>query len=150
MLIFLFLLLLLLPFSWGCQATIESQQFQRPQVTFPRISEDARRLAEAIAGVVVKVPGVRRTTVIVDDNTILIGLELVGDVKETQIPAVEDEVRRRVQLTWPELTTVNITSEPFLVLRLREIASKVKKGALLSSFSADLADIVQRIQDGRS
>ncbi|HAA89487.1 MAG: Sporulation lipoprotein, YhcN/YlaJ family [Thermoanaerobacterales bacterium 50_218] len=145
----IFLLLVLLPFSWGCHTTKESQQVQRPQVTSPRIPEDARCLAEGIADVVVKVPGIRKTTVIVLNNEAFIGLEILKDVKETQVSAIENEVLKRVQLANPELAAVSVTSEPFLVLRLREIASEVKKGTPLSRFSEDLSRIAQRIRDGR-
>jgi len=106
-------------------------------------------LAEGIADVVVKVPGIRKTTVIVLNNEAFIGLEILKDVKETQVSAIENEVLKRVQLANPELAAVSVTSEPFLVLRLREIASEVKKGTPLSRFSEDLSRIAQRIRDGR-
>ncbi|NPV28620.1 MAG: YhcN/YlaJ family sporulation lipoprotein [Firmicutes bacterium] len=111
----------------------------------PTTPAEARRMADRVAREAAKVPGVRRATVVISGKTAFVGLDLKANVEKTRTTAIKNEVVRRVKTAEPGITTVNVTSDPDLVARLRRIADGVKKGKPVSNFASELAEISRRI-----
>lgn len=111
----------------------------------PTTPSEARLMADKVAREVAKVPGVQRTTVVISGKTAFIGLDLKANVEKTRTTAIKNEVVRRVKTAEPSLTTINVTSDPDLVARLRRISEGIKKGKPVSSFASELAEIDRRI-----
>lgn len=111
----------------------------------PTTPAEARRMADRAAREAAKVPGVRRATVVISGKTAFVGLDLKANVEKTRTTAIKNEVVRRVKTAEPGIATVNVTSDPDLVARLRRIADGVKKGKPVSNFASELAEISRRI-----
>ncbi len=111
----------------------------------PRTPTEARQMADRVAREAAKVPGVRRATVVISGKTAFVGLDLKANVEKSRTTAIKNEVVRRVTAAESGLTTVNVTSDPDLVARLRRIADGIKKGKPVSSFASELAEISRRI-----
>lgn len=112
---------------------------RKPVRTTPEQQRAGRIAREAT-----KVSGVRSATVVVSGRMAFIGLEL--NTRGARDREVKKEVARRVKAAEPTLTTVNVTSDPDLVTRLRRISQGIKSGKPVSSFSSELAEIARRIK----
>lgn len=106
---------------------------------------EAKRVADRAAVVAAKVPGVQRATVVVSGKTAFVGLDIKADVEKNRTNAIKDEVARRIKAAEPSLTTVNVTTDPDLVTRIKRIANGIKKGKPISSFASELEEIGRRI-----
>jgi YhcN/YlaJ family sporulation lipoprotein len=102
-------------------------------------------MADQVAREAAKVPGVQRATVVISGKTAFIGLDLKANVEKSRTTAIKNEVVRQVKTAEPSLTTVNVTSDPDLVARLRRIADGIKRGKPVTSFASELAEIARRI-----
>lgn len=115
-----------------------------PAKKITRTTTDKQK-AERAAKEATKVPGVRKATVVISGRTAFIGLDL--SAKEgTATTKVKSDVAKRVKAAEPSLTTVNVTSDPDLVTRLRKVAEGIKSGKPVSSFSSELTEIGRKIK----
>jgi len=102
-------------------------------------------MADRVAREARKVSGVKEATVVISGRTAYIGLNLDPNVEKTRTTTIKKDVADRVKTAEPSLTSVNVTSDPDLVARLKRIADGIKRGKPVSSFSSELAEIGRRI-----
>ncbi len=104
-----------------------------------------KQKAERITQKATQVKGVRKAVAVVSDKSAFIGLDLESVEGEAD-KSVKDEVAKQVKAAESSLETVNVTSDPDLVTRLRNIADGIDEGKPVTTFSEELAEIGRKIK----
>jgi len=113
-------------------------------VTPSRNNQD-ETLASKLAKAAEKVEGVKRATVVVSGSTAFVGLEVESNVDESEVDKVKTNAMKAVQGADDSIKTVNITTDPNLITRLKKIAQGIEDGKPVSSFTKELNELAQRI-----
>ncbi|NHM27347.1 YhcN/YlaJ family sporulation lipoprotein [Desulfofundulus sp. TPOSR] len=114
----------------------------RPLPTTPA---EAHRLATKLAAEAEKVPGVKSATVVLTGNTAIVGLDIKSGVERGRTAAIKDEVARRVRAADNRVVTVQVTTDPDTVTRIRRVAQGISRGEPVASFNREIQEILRRI-----
>ncbi|ADI02274.1 MAG TPA: YhcN/YlaJ family sporulation lipoprotein [Syntrophothermus lipocalidus] len=125
-------------------------QPQKKPVTSTITATEADRIAKCLAQEAVKVKGVNKAYVVIDTTgakpNAYVGVNLTPDVKGAQTDKVKKEVEKKLKSAEPRLSTVNVTSDPDLVKRIRDLASAIAKGRPISGFADEIKELARRIK----
>lgn len=149
--------------SAGCERAKKPTPMRKPGMTQTSPTKPARkpvpgtmtttegkRVADRLAREAVKVRGVKKAAVVVDTTSArpnaYVGLELKSGVRGKETDRVKMEVERKLKAAEPRLHSVNVTSDPDLVKRIRDIGAGIAKGKPITSFAAELKELGRRIK----
>ncbi|CAB3391892.1 YhcN/YlaJ family sporulation lipoprotein [Kyrpidia spormannii] len=91
-----------------------------------------------------RVPGVEGSTVVLVGRTALVGVDLDYKITGSKIDSIKQSVKEAVERTDGGYR-VAVTADVDLVARLRDIASGVRQGRPVSTFTDEIADILSRL-----
>lgn len=105
----------------------------------------AHTLATKLARAAEKVDGVKSATVVVSGSTAFVGLETKTNIKAGRTNEIKTKVADEVKKGDSRIKTVNVTTDPNLITRLKKIAEGIRTGKPISSFTSELTEITRRI-----
>lgn len=108
-----------------------------------------RQLADSLSTEAVKVKGVSNATVILQGwgNRInaIVGLTLRDGLSAARQREIKNEVARRIKESNPRIKRVQVTSDPEIVQRIKEVAKAVADGKPVSEVQPDINSISRSI-----
>ncbi|KAB3538603.1 YhcN/YlaJ family sporulation lipoprotein [Alkaliphilus pronyensis] len=107
--------------------------------------QDLNIRADRIVNEVVKLEEVRSATVVITENTALVGVNLteetMGEMNSEMKKKIEDVVKR----TDREIDEVSVSADPDIIERIENIASETARGRPLSGFGREIEELVRRM-----
>jgi len=100
--------------------------------------------ADKIVDAVTNLDEVKSATVVITDNTALIGVMLTRNTDEVATD-LKDKIEDVVKQTDREIDRVAVTANPDLITRIRNIADETGEGRPLSGFGREVEEILRRI-----
>lgn len=118
-------------------------------VTKAITSTEAKNIADCLTKEAVKVKGVNSAVALVDTTSTrpnaYVGINLKSGIKGTETNQIKRNVETRLKKTEPRLNSVNVTSDPDLVKRIRDISRGIAQGKPISSFETELKELGRRV-----
>lgn len=124
-----------------------------PQRAPQMVPGEDRARAKAIANIVEKIEGVRSATVIVNNNTAYVGLDLDKNVEGSTTNRIKKEVVTRVKNAdlsttrvnaYRTITTVYVTADMDTVTRLKNYSKDIQRGKPLSGMVDEIEELFRR------
>lgn len=84
-------------------------------------------------------------TVILTENTALVGVKIKGNVKGEMTTDLKRNVENKIKNTDNRIKNVAVTANPDLATRLRDIMFDIERGRPLSGFAVEIKEILKRI-----
>lgn len=106
---------------------------------------DAQRTADDIARQVAKIPGVENAYVVITGKTALIGLDLDNNITGKTTTNIKKQAAKKATDN-KGITDAQVTSNPDLVGRVKDIADGIRTGRPLSEFGDQIMEIINRIK----
>lgn len=106
---------------------------------------DVQRNADDISRQVVKIPGVENAFVVITGKTALIGLDLDNNITGKTTADIKNQAAKIAENN-KGITNAQVTSNPDLVGRVKDIADGIRTGRPLSEFSDQIMEILNRIK----
>jgi len=103
-----------------------------------------RNMETKIANEVEKVPGVENATVLINNNTAYIGIDLDEAIEDRQITVIKDRIVSKVKDMEARITTVYVSADTDVVGRLKGYAQKVRDGNPISGMFEEIEDMFRR------
>ncbi|WP_156779683.1 YhcN/YlaJ family sporulation lipoprotein [Desulforamulus reducens] len=124
----------------GCTAA------RKPEVnnTKDKVTQENRQ-AETLAREATQVEGVKKAYVVVSGNMAVVGLDTDKDTKKAEITRIKGEVGQRLRNADGQINDVRVATDANTVTRIRNISEGITNGKPVSSFGAELNEIVRRI-----
>ncbi len=116
-----------------------------PTKSLPTTPAEVDRLAARLAGEAQKVSGVKRATVVLSGNTVIVGLEIKPNIEEKQTTVIKREVVRRIKEADKRIRTVEVTTNPNIITRIKRIAEGIGQGRPISAFGREVEEILRRV-----
>lgn len=116
-----------------------------PTKSLPTTPAEVDRLAARLASEAQKVSGVKRATVVLSGNTVIVGLEIKPNIEEKQTTAIKREVVRKIKEADKRIRTVEVTTNPNIITRIKRIAEGIGQGRPISAFGREVEEILRRI-----
>jgi len=101
--------------------------------------------ADKIEDEVTSIKNVNDASVLITENTAIIGVDLNEDVKGTLTDDLKDEIKKVVKSTDKDITNVTVTADADLLERIQGIGSDIRKGDPVSGFGDEIKEILRRI-----
>lgn len=104
---------------------------------------ERQKIEKDIAKEVEKVKDVEKATVLINDRTAYVGIELPSNLagKEKEIDKIKTEVMDKVKKRDTNITTVHVSSEEHVVTKLKEYARDVERGKPITTFVKDIEEM---------
>lgn len=125
-----------------------------PNRVMPRENQDTRQIApqtpvkstaDDVARQAAKIDGVDNAYVVITGNTALIGLDLKSDITGEKTKNIKNQVANIAKGS-KGITNAQVTSNPDLVGRIKDVAGGISKGRPLSEFTDQVKEILNRIK----
>ena len=116
-----------------------------PTGSLPTTPAEVDRLAARLASEAQKVSGVKKATVVLSGNTVIVGLEIKPNIEEKQTTAIKREVVRRIKEADKRIRTVEVTTNPNIITRIKRIAEGIGQGRPISAFGREVEEILRRV-----
>lgn len=116
-----------------------------PKTTPSKKPATAHSEAMKLAKTAEKVTGVKSATVVISGSTVFVGLETKPEVEAKKTEEIKTKVGNEIKKADTKVKTVNITTDPNLITRLKKVAKGIEGGKPVSSFAQELAEITRRI-----
>lgn len=110
--------------------------------------QDLNVRADNIVDAVVKLDEVRSATVVITDNTALVGVTLDSDVEGEMNTEVKKKVEDVVRRTDRSIDRVSVSANPDIVERIENIARETGRGRPLSGFGREIEELIRRMTPG--
>lgn len=104
------------------------------------LTERANRIADEVTAL----EEVRSATVVITENTALVGITLSDDMEEVGTE-LENRIEDVVTEADREIDRVAVTADPDLFTRIENIAKETGSGRPLSGFGREVEEIIRRI-----
>lgn len=104
--------------------------------------------ADEIVNEVTRLKDVRSATVVITDNTALVGINLTSGTKGNLNAQIKKEVEDAVKRADRDIDRVSVTADPDLFTRIENIARDIGQGRPLSGFATEVEEIIRRITPG--
>jgi len=105
---------------------------------------NAKDLAKQIADL----PEVDKASVVVTDDTALVGCQLRGDTQDTMTTSLRNKIEDIVKKSNKNIKDVSITTDPDLYGRIKGIANDMGTGNPIEGFTNEIKDIIRNITPG--
>ncbi|NLM04508.1 MAG: YhcN/YlaJ family sporulation lipoprotein [Clostridiales bacterium] len=109
------------------------------------LNQDLVTRSEKIVDEVVKVNGVESATVVISENTAIVGVDLEDDKTGELGKDVEMEIKKVVEETDEDIDEVAITADPDLFTRVENLANDFADGKPLSGLGNEIEEIFRKI-----
>ncbi len=116
-----------------------------PTKSLPTTPAEVSRLTARLASEAQKVSGVKKATVVLSGNTVIVGLEIKPNIEEKQTTAIKRDVVRRIKETDKRIRTVEVTTNPNIITRVKKVAKGIGQGRPISAFGREVEEILRRI-----
>jgi YhcN/YlaJ family sporulation lipoprotein len=116
-----------------------------PTKSLPTTPAEVDRLAARLADEAQKVSGVKKATVVLSGNTVIVGLEIKPNIEEKQTTAIKKEVVRRIKEADKRIQTVEVTTNPNIITRIKKVAEGIGQGRPISAFGREVEEILRRV-----
>ncbi len=119
--------------------------------TLPRTTESTRTegdlmaRADKIVDAVTKLDEVRRATVIISEQTAVVGVKLENSRREDIDRDLEKKIEDVVQKTDRKIDRVAVTQDPDLFTRIENIGREAERGRPLSGFGREIEEIIRKV-----
>lgn len=107
--------------------------------------KDFARRSDEIAKEVTKVEEVKSASVVISQNTALVGVNLTEDIKAEINEDIKNEIEDAVKKADREIDRVSITADPDLLSRIENMGREIGRGRPISGFGREIEEIVRRI-----
>ncbi|EOD01528.1 YhcN/YlaJ family sporulation lipoprotein [Caldisalinibacter kiritimatiensis] len=104
--------------------------------------------ADKIANAVARMGEVNRATVVVNDNTAIVGVNMENNMEGTMNNDLRQRIERTVKNTDNKITSVAITTDPNLYSRIDSIARNIRDGEDMTGYRQDIQEIMMQISPG--
>lgn len=101
--------------------------------------------ARQIEKQVVKLKEVENATVVVSENTAVVGVNLVDNMNGRLTTGVRRKIENVVKETDEDVHRVSVTADPDLYKRIQSLARDAANGRAVSGFGTQVEDLVRRI-----
>ena len=112
------------------------------------VNQDLNTRADRIVTEVAKMEEVRSATVVISENTALVGVNLTDTTKGEMNTEIKRQIEESVRRTDPQITRVSVTADPDIFKRIENIARETGRGRPLSGFGREIEELVRRITPG--
>jgi len=113
-----------------------------------RMTGDLNDRADRIEDEVTKLEEVKSATVIITENTALVGINLTSGTKGDLNTEIKKQVEDAVEKADKDIDRVSVTADPDLFTRIENIARDIGQGRPLSGFGQEVEEIIRRITPG--
>jgi YhcN/YlaJ family sporulation lipoprotein len=103
-----------------------------------------RDMEKKVANEVEKVPGVKNATVLINNNTAYIGIDLDEAIEDRQITVIKDRIVNKVKDMENRITMVYVSADVDVVGRLRGYAQDIREGKPISGIFEEIEDMFRR------
>lgn len=103
-----------------------------------------QRIEENLAGEIVKINGVKSATVLVNNNTAYVGIDLAQNIESTKTNTLKDEVVNKVKNIEPTITTVYVSADVDVVGRLKGYVRDIRGGKPISGLVNEIEEMFRR------
>lgn len=110
------------------------------------LSTNANTIAQKIAAL----PEVSNASVVLSNNTAIVGCNLRGTTQGTMTTALRQKIDKIVKDNAPNVTRVSVTSDPNLFTRIQNMSNGMRNGTMLNTFERDVEDLWNRITPNRN
>ncbi len=114
----------------------------------PRVGQELNVRADNIVNEIVRLEEVRRATVVITENTAVVGVNLTPDVQGEMTTETKRKIEDVVRRTDRQIDRVSVTADPELFQRIENIVRETGRGRPLSGFGREIEDLVRRITPG--
>jgi YhcN/YlaJ family sporulation lipoprotein len=136
----------------GCARAPEQRPAPPPQQT-PQPNNDIGRnnvaetqeTAQRLSDVAERVTGVRGATVVINERTAMVGLNLDPDLEITETQLVKQRVEDRIRDAEPRMDRVVVTADPDLVAQIERLGKNVVQGRPVSEFTREFSTLLTKI-----
>lgn len=118
------------------------------QGTNDGMTGDLASRADRIANEVTKHNEVRSATVVITENTALVGVNLTSGTKGELNTEIKRQIEDAVKKADNGIERVSVTADPDLFTRIENIAKDIGQGRPLSGFGQEVEEIIRRITPG--
>lgn len=109
------------------------------------MEQDLMVRADRIVNEVVQLEEVRSATVVISENTAIVGVNLTNDETGELDREMERRIEEVVRETDREIDNVAVTADPDLFTRIENIAREAGRGRPLSGFGREIEEIFRKI-----
>ena len=109
---------------------------------------DLSTRADKIENAVTKLDEVNSATVVITENTALIGINMTSGTKGSLNTEIKKKVEDAVKNADKEIDRVSVTADPDLFTRIENVAEDIASGKPLSGFGQEIEEIIRRITPG--
>lgn len=101
--------------------------------------------SEEIANSIVEMDGINDASVVIRDNTALVGVDATDTTEGEVSEEMKQNIEAKVKEVDENITEVYVSAEEDLFDRINEIAQNIRKGDPIEDFADDLDDLVKRL-----
>lgn len=138
------------PMPPGPQPTRPNQNQTAPtprqQVPLNEGNAVLQQRATKIADDVDKIQGVKKSHVVLNENTGYIGLDLDKNMEGNQVDKIKKDAEARAKKADTKLKTIVVTTDVDAVERIKKISEGIKSGKPLSSFTKEIEEMGRRLK----
>jgi len=113
-----------------------------PQRPLPNAPNESSRLADALAVEANKVQGVKGATVVLTGSTALVGVDLNPGAEAN---TAKEQVASALKNANNQVTNVLVSTDPEINSRIAGISKGISEGRPISSFAAEVSEIIKRL-----
>ncbi|NLN14721.1 MAG: YhcN/YlaJ family sporulation lipoprotein [Tissierellia bacterium] len=115
-------------------------------VNYGNMASRANEIAQKISDL----PEVERASVVITDDTALVGCELRGNRQGTMTNALRQKIRGIVKEHARDIDNISITTDPDFTDRIRTMSDRIFQGNPIEEFADDIEDLIRRITPGNN
>ena len=108
-----------------------------PNTTVTRASTIAQRVAD--------LSEVNKCSVVINDNTALVGVDLKSHVEGKMTTDLKRRIETTVKNTDSSIKHVSVTADPNLYTRISNMVTDIERGKPISGFAGEIKEILRRI-----
>lgn len=106
-----------------------------------KLTERADRIADKVE----ELDQVNNATVVITENTVLVGIDMDRETKGELSADIKEEVEDAVQSVDRQIDRVAVTADPDIFTRIENVANNIGEGRPLSGFGQEIEEIIRRI-----
>lgn len=120
----------------------------RPNDRLSTRMTDSNTKAKDLAKEIADLPEVDKASVVLTDNTALVGCRLRGNKQDTMTTSLRNKIEDIVKKSNKDIKDVSITTDPDLYGRIKGIANDMGTGNPIEGLTDEIEDIIRNITPG--
>lgn len=106
--------------------------------------DNSKNLAKDISNI----PEVSKASVVVNDDTALVGVNLRGKTQNTMTNTLRRKIEKMVKDKNNDIKNVSITTDPDIYTRINNISTSINNGNPVGDFTDEIGDLFKRMGRG--